>query len=154
MWAAAITITCARCAITITYALCAPLEPPSLVLPPLPLYTALLLSLKLLISLLKLIPSLALPLQLSITTTATSRLLLWTPILLSAQLLLPALLLLTLLDPNIDFIKIGHDENGMWIHLAAEFINFVKIFCSVWDVSSCRRGDGQNMLQEALRHSE
>ena len=27
----------------------------------------------------------------------------------------------------------AHD---MWIHLAAEFINFVKIFCSVWDVSS------------------
>ena len=59
------------------------------------------------------------------------------PILLPLPLLLPAqLLLLTLLDPNIDFIKIGHDENGMWIHLAAELINFVKIFGSVWAASS------------------
>ena len=85
----------------------------SLVLPPLLLYTALLLSLKLLISLLKLIPSLALPLQLPITTTATSRLLLRTPILLPLLLLLPVLLLvLTLLDPKIDFIKIKPEENG------------------------------------------
>ena len=124
-------------------------------LPPVLLYTALLLSLKLLISLLQLVSSLELPLQLPVTTTGTSGLLLWTPMLLSLPLLLPVLLLLlTLLDPKIDCIKTGHDENGMWVHLAAEFINFVKIFCSVWDVSSCRRGDGQNMLQEALRHSE
>ena len=83
-------------------------------LPPLLLYTSLLLSLKLLISLLQLVPSLALPLPLPVTTTGTSRLLLWTPMLLPAEFLLPAQLpLLTLLGPNIGCIKIGHDENGM-----------------------------------------
>ena len=45
------------------------------------LYTALLLSLKLLISLLQLVSSLELPLQLPVTTTGTSGLLLWTPML-------------------------------------------------------------------------